>query len=63
MNEPTNEARASCGRCRNEGSGLLGRRDEVGKDGHGVPACPCRAWFGDAARQARILRKRMRMCW
>jgi len=27
------------------------------------PACPCRAWFADAGRQARLLRKRMRMCW
>jgi hypothetical protein len=57
------ESRFCQGRCQFGGKphrathGLVDKRERV------RPVCPCRAWFADAERQARLLRKRMRMCW
>lgn len=47
------------GRCQFVGapSDLVDKRERI------RPACPCHAWFADVERQARLLRKRMRMCW
>ena len=57
------ETRFCRGRCGLHGSEHRATHGLVDKGERVRPACPCRAWFADAERQARLLRKRMRMCW
>jgi hypothetical protein len=57
------ETRFCRGHCHIAGQSHRATHGLVDKRERARPACPCRAWFADAKRQARLLRKRMRMCW
>ena len=63
MHNLLNENRLCRGRCQAGAGEHRATHGLIDKGERVRPACPCRAWFADVERQARLLRKRMRMCW